>query len=132
MFEPSLRLCSREVRDDHGQASGACIHADLAMPEPDLVEAGGKLIAERPHQPGKRFRRQLLGTELDEQIGRSLSPAHAAWPARLTASSMGKPRDSRLARYASATERAMVLTRRMKRWRSLTEIACRASSRLKP
>src|SRR5690554_6484437 len=54
--------------------------------------------------------------------------ANTSW--RKASGASGKPSLRRLSKYAWATARARVRTRRMNRWRSVTEIAWRASNKL--
>ena len=109
-----------------GETPGRCKPMRLAVRNAGGIEALQHPFGKSVRQRQQRARRQFLGAQLKQKI----AGRHQAASGEISCLSSGKPSASRLSRYASATPRASVRTRRMKRWRSVTETACRASRRL--
>ena len=96
------------IGDEHRQPPRGGIAARGPVGDAGTVQSLDQPLRERRRQARERARGQLLGQQLEQQI----APAHEPAAAPL---SSGKPSASRLSRYASATARASVRTRRMKR-----------------
>ena len=112
--------------DLHREPPRCCEPTDRAIgaQKAILSERLRQRVRKRLPEAGERFGRQLFGEKLDEERVR----AHAATASRLH---IGNPSASRDAKYACATSRDSARTRAMYAARSVTEIAPRASSRLK-
>src|SRR6202021_2577237 len=126
LFDLLVGLMFGQLLYEHGEAPRRRESTNLAVRMAVGLQPRDHALGEGGRQTLQRAWRQLLGTQLEQQI---LSAHQAARsPAAFLMS--GKPNASRLARYPSATPRASVRTRRMNRCRSATGTACRASSRL--
>ena len=84
----AIRLTQGQVVDDNGEPPRAGAGPNRTVPQARLIDGRAELFGEGVHQASKRFRRQLLRSDLDEKI-RCL--AHEATFALATDSTIGKP-----------------------------------------
>ena len=107
-----IRLVVSDGWNQHGEATRRAVGLRIQRIERDAVlfEAFDDALGEGFGETIECLWWQLLGADLDQQCGRFVIRAHADSP-RLR--SPGKPSFSRCAKYASATARASVRTRRM-------------------
>ena len=124
LLDPHARQQNRQPTRRIQRLGLAALERDAALDQP--VDHA---LEQRLGQRRQRLDRKFLGAQFDQQ-GLHRHRHHAAsGPAG--GFKPGKPSFSRWAKYASATPCEIRRTRRMVRWRSVTEIARRASSRLK-
>ena len=121
-LDGAIRLLLDESPDAHGEAPRRRETLDCTVLQPGIVQALLDAVRERFREREQRLGRQLLGADLDQEIAPgchhatsvgSSVPDTADLEAGAELPSIGKPSASRLAKYASATPRASVRTRRM-------------------